>query len=571
MGIHAILVLLSDNTARAVIFSMLVCIGVWTIIDYVRMSTWVQIKEYRRDRIRDFLQTAQGKHWFFNRPFVYVHLIVFLSVCVHSVWPYTNRPDFAHFFNLIAQIFFLMFGIAILELAFFGYKKLKKTFVAPKITKKLLLLVLTSFLIEIGLFLGWTNLLSEFPYIFFIFAAGLIVPLFLRPTILCVTAWLLSFPTTWAKAYYVARARKKLLQYPNLMVIGITGSYGKSSVKTFLSTVLETKKRIITTPKNINTEIGVARFILASDFTDKEIFVCEMGAYTKGEIKLICDMVYPKIGILTTVAPQHLSLFGSMQAIQKTKYELLRALPHDSLAITNADNAYCREFLGELTARTIQTFGHNNAYTPTARIVSATATQKGITGSLEIAGKHISIEAPVYGVHQMENIAPVYLVAAYLGMSEADILSALQHIHTPEGTLRVQKSGNITVIDDSYNANPDGFVAALTVLETIAASESMKRIVISRGMLELADQEESGYKQVADKMRAALIDELWCIDQHAYDMFNRLLQDTKVAVIFVQGVQTLHTKIEEVKKNDQVSVVLIENRVPFDIDAEFFT
>ena len=151
-----------------------------------------------------------------------------------------------------------------------------------------------------------------------------------------------------AQAILYFKSDKQTAQYPDLTVIGITGSYGKSSVKEFLGHFLETEFSVIKTPRNTNTEIGVAQFVLASNFADKDVFIVEMGAYRPGEIKLICDMVRPSIGVLTVIAEQHLSLFGSIKNIQSAKYELLRSLPTNGFAVTNADNAYCTELLDTL-------------------------------------------------------------------------------------------------------------------------------------------------------------------------------------------------------------------------------
>jgi len=133
-------------------------------------------------------------------------------------------------------------------------------------------------------------------------------------------------------------------------VIGITGSYGKSSTKEFLATILSAKYKVCKTSANRNSEIGVAETVLRELKPEHEIFIVEMGAYRTGEIKAICDIVHPTIGVLTAVSEQHLALFGSLEATKKAKYELIEALPENGIAIFNADNRATRE-LAEQTLK----------------------------------------------------------------------------------------------------------------------------------------------------------------------------------------------------------------------------
>ena len=125
--------------------------------------------------------------------------------------------------------------------------------------------------------------------------------------------------------------------------------------------MLKDNFQVVKTPANINTDIGIAR-ILLNNVTDKHnVFVVEMGAYNVGDLTEHCNIVHPEIGILTAISPQHLSLFGSIENIQKAKYELLRFLPKNGLAVTNSDNKYCREFLDEIKAKVL-TFGFEEEF-----------------------------------------------------------------------------------------------------------------------------------------------------------------------------------------------------------------
>ncbi|GAI48689.1 unnamed protein product, partial [marine sediment metagenome] len=136
-------------------------------------------------------------------------------------------------------------------------------------------------------------------------------------------------------------------QFKNLLVVGITGSYGKTSTKEFLATVLSKRFNVLKTKEHQNSEIGISRCILNELKPEHKVFIVEMGAYGKGGIKLLCDIAKPKIGILTGMNEQHLALFGSQENIIKTKYELIENLPSDGMAIFNGNNKYCSELYGK--------------------------------------------------------------------------------------------------------------------------------------------------------------------------------------------------------------------------------
>ena len=132
-----------------------------------------------------------------------------------------------------------------------------------------------------------------------------------------------------------------------MTIIGVTGSYGKTSVKFYLETLLQTKFSTLVTPESYNTPMGVVITIRTMMKPTHEIFVCEMGARYTGEIKELCDLVHPDHGIIASVGPQHLDTFGSLENIQKTKFELADSLPEGGMLFLNGDNEYINEQLKE--------------------------------------------------------------------------------------------------------------------------------------------------------------------------------------------------------------------------------
>ena len=197
----------------------------------------------------------------------------------------------------------------------------------PKFTKKIIFLFLICFLAEILLIL-------YFSFVWVIILTIIFIPLIF-----------LSFqiPSAIWRKILINKAEEKRLKFKNLLVIGITGSFGKTSTKEFLATILSEKFKVLKTREHQNSEVGMSQCILHELKQEHEIFVCEMGAYNKGGIKLLCDIAKPKIGILTGINEQHMATFGSQENIIKTKYELIESLPEDGIAFFNARNKYCLE------------------------------------------------------------------------------------------------------------------------------------------------------------------------------------------------------------------------------------
>ena len=150
---------------------------------------------------------------------------------------------------------------------------------------------------------------------------------------------------------FFERARKKLESRPDLIKIGITGSYGKTSTKFVLRDILSQKYRVLATPASFNTPMGLSRVINEQLKGEHQIFIAEMGARHVGDIKELCELVHPKYGLLTSVGPQHLETFGSIENIAGTKYELIEALPSDGIAFFSSDGSYVDRLFANASAR----------------------------------------------------------------------------------------------------------------------------------------------------------------------------------------------------------------------------
>ncbi|MFB6182350.1 MAG: UDP-N-acetylmuramoyl-tripeptide--D-alanyl-D-alanine ligase [Candidatus Magasanikbacteria bacterium] len=501
------------------------------LFDYIKFSYIWQLKEYRLDRFRDFITSNRGKDFLLSYPLVWRTIIGLLLLLV----PY---PD----------LIFLKYALVVFlgwELLYNCYHLINKGLARPTPTKKIILLILTAIAFEVAVIWFTQSWYSIIWILIFRFL-----------TVSSVVG-ILYIPTNIAKSIYIRKATSKMEKFNDLTVIGITGSYGKTTVKNYLSEILSCKYSVIKTPKNINTPIGVSQHILSSDFQDKDIYVVEMGAYRRGEIKEICDIVNPRIGILTAIDKEHLSLFGSVEAIQKTKYELLRSIPDNGLVITNADNKYCTEFLGELSAE-VKTFGIDEENEPDFLVKDIESSHNQLSFKANIGGEEVNFKASVIGGHNAENIAAATLAANFLDVSIEDIKDECLSLETPERRLTIRDYGRARIIDDSYNSNPKGFKAALNVLSTFSSDK--KHIVITRGMLELGEESFEAHKRIGEEI-SFYADELVIISKDSEKALKAGILEkyrTKVKTIF-----DIDDLLEYVRSlYDTNSVILIENRLP---------
>ncbi|EKE20006.1 MAG: UDP-N-acetylmuramyl pentapeptide synthase [uncultured bacterium] len=518
----------------------LIIICIWVVIailDYGEFCYVWQLKEYRLDRFRDFISTKQGKS--FLKSYLVLGRFAML-VILGFVWMINAK----FVLSLVAPILFF-------EILRIGHKLFKRQAKRPKKTIKAVMIIFASLFFEF------------FVWYYFPGPVGFFAIFALRFVVLTTMVFLLYLPTKMIKLLLVFLAAKKIKKFPKLKVIGITGSYGKTTVKTFLDQILREKFKVITTPKNINTEIGVAKFILSSNFSGKEIFIVEMGAYNMGEIKMICDMVRPEIGILTAINEQHLSLFGSIENIQKAKYELLLSLPENGLAITNADNKYCMELLSSIGSQKV-TCGSEEGNKPDCLIENVGLKNNGdLQFSLEINKKEFPMEAPVIGKHNAFNVAVSVMAAHYLGMSMKEISQQVQKLELPEGTLRLHKYGHSVIIDDSYNSNPDGFKSALEILQ--AYPSDFRKIVITRGMIELGEKSSERHIEIG-KMISEVADELVIIVGNNAEELKSGAKDSTLEILSIYDSEKLFEYVQKFKNS--ACAVLLENRIPSNVHAQ---
>lgn len=288
---------------------------------------------------------------------------------------------------------------------------------------------------------------------------------------------------------YWNEASAILKSMPDLTVVGITGSYGKTSTKHYLNRILSENFEVIMTPGSFNTPMGVIRTIREMMKPYDKVFICEMGAKQKGDIKEICDLVNPEMGIITAVGPMHLESFKTMENVQSTKFELVDALPSDGFAVINNDFEYCanREVNNVETARyCIQSKGSGDCSYMAEDIKY---TPQGTVFNVKCPDNHkFELSTKLVGACNIENLLGAVIIALRLGMDEKTIQRAVSRIEQVEHRLSLKQTpGGVTIIDDAFNSNPAGSRMALEVLSSFTGG---KRIIVTPGMIELGDKQE---------------------------------------------------------------------------------
>ena len=282
--------------------------------------------------------------------------------------------------------------------------------------------------------------------------------------------------------YYIRDAKKLLASCKNLKIIGITGSFGKTSVKYYLTHLLEVRYNTLMTPESYNTPMGVVKTIRTSLRATHEIFVCEMGAKYVGDIKELCDIVHPQRGIVTSIGEQHLESFGSVENIIKTKYELADALPEDGTLYVNLSSETIAKNPPLRTAVTYGLRPDADFYATDLEVDTG-----GTRFTLVHGDEKQRFSTKLIGEANVVNIVGAIAAAYGFGIPLAELVPAVRTLRCVPHRMELLDRGDMAIIDDAFNSNPAGAAAAL---ETLGRFDAVK-IIVTPGMIELGDRSDA--------------------------------------------------------------------------------
>ena len=385
---------------------------------------------------------------------------------------------------------------------------------------------------------------------------ALLLLFILQPFVILLVNWINSPVERAIDRHYVQDAARILRQMPDLTVIGVTGSYGKTSVKYFLNTLLSSQYHVLQTPGNYNTTLGVVRTIREYMKPFHEIFICEMGAREVGDIREICDLVHPDYGIITSIGPQHLQSFHTIENIIGTKFELADAVPAGGKVFLNYDNEYIR---GHKIDKNIISYGIMGEDVAFRAYDIAVSPNGSVFKMKDEHGAEFEFHTRLVGNHNVQNIAGAIAVAHTLGIPMEKLRYPVKQLESVPHRLQLIKQRGRIVLDDSYNSNKNGFKAAL---DTLAMFQEL-RILMTPGMVELGEKQYDENKEVgvyaADKCDYAVL-----VGKEQTKPIQDGLQEAGFSRSKMIVVDTLQEAFQMVNAipDERQKVVLIENDLP---------
>lgn len=356
------------------------------------------------------------------------------------------------------------------------------------------------------------------------------------------------------------------VQHLQPFVIGVTGSFGKTSVKHMLGHVLQMHAPTLWTPGSVNTPMGNTRFIRENLRSYHKYFVVEMGAYGQGSIGRLCALTPPDMAIVTAVGPAHYERFKTLDAVAETKFELPRAAVAKNLANMVITHEHVLAFAAvqdfqQAHPETLSVVGYGTGCE--LQILDVTQKPEGLDVKVHWGTRSWVLQAPLYGQHHARNLAMVFLAACKLGMKPQQVVAALKTVPQIQHRLQVlpQADGSV-LIDDAFNSNPQGFVHAMELMDMLAKHHGGRRILVTPGMVELGARHDEDHRQVAARA-AAMTDVVLAVCPRRMPTFVETYQQQKEDQQILELCPTFAAAQAwlqaNVRKGD---VVLLENDLP---------
>jgi len=373
-------------------------------------------------------------------------------------------------------------------------------------------------------------------------------------------AMIINFPIERGVYHYFEhKAKAKIKSMPNLKLIGITGSYGKTSCKNILADILNVKYNALPTPKSLNTLNGLMITINNKLSKFDDIFIAEMGAYVVGEINKLCELVTPKYGIITSIGTAHLATFGSRQNIQKGKMELIEFLPEDGVGVLNKDDENQRTYDLKNNCKIIW-IGIDSEDVD-IRACNIKCSGKGTTFDVKFRNDKqlYQFETKLLGRHNVYNILSAVALGYEFGIDIKDLQFGVKKVRPIEHRLELKKLGNFYQIDDAYNSNPVGAKSALDVLDMMDGD----RIVVTPGMVELGPEEEKLNKKFGEQIADVANKVILIGEQRTKPIYDGLIKAgfKKENIYISNDVREAYTILNNLKgKKDMYA--LFENDLP---------
>jgi len=495
-----------------------------------------QLKEYHIGRFIDHFRTEMGKKLIF-------HPLQLLKLVLIPFLFYFFFPGFV-----------ILISIYIIESIFFFKSLFQGGGKKPVLTKKTFFLIVITLIFQI-LFVS-IHCQKNLRFLILLLILDILTPVIISGILL-----LFQPLTVFWRRQVIEKAKQKRIKHKDLLVIGITGSYGKTSTKEFLTTILEAKFNVLKTKAHQNSEVGISQCILEELEPSHEVFVVEMGAYNKGGIKLLSDIVKPKIGILTGINEQHMVLFGSQENIIRTKFELIESLPAEGVAIFNGNSGHIMTLKPQIDRLNLKskifcsTRARADIWAENIKAERETLSFKVISKEGETANFKLNL----FGAHNVENILLAVACAKELGLNLEKIARACEKIKPSQSGMELKKTASeLNLIDATYSANFNSVISHLNYLKVWKG----KKIIIMPCLIELGAASREVHRRMGEG--AAKVCDLAIIttEEHFEDIKKGAMAGgmREEDILFLQDPNLIFEVIKPFCQPE--NVILLEGRVP---------
>lgn len=531
-----------NNPTFYIIVILSIFNGITLCLVSTKLFQIVQLSGYKFSGYKEWLKDTKIK--FVSRLFMLSFLSLISILVTNSL-----LDGFDGYYSYVGLIFYAYFCIVfIINIA----KSPQKS--PLKQTKRMNRLIAVTFVCATLISFGLISVVTE--YIPFIKYGILVVTPLLMPILVPFVNLLLTPIETLARKTYLVKASNKLEKMPDLIKIGITGSYGKTSTKHILNVMLSKKYSVCMTPHSFNTPMGLTKVVLKYLQKKHQILIAEMGARNVGDIKYLCKLINPKHAIITSVGSQHMSTFKSKENIAKTKYELVEHIS-DGFVVFNGNSKGSKSLFDKCDKnKFLSGVNIKNGF---CDISEVKLDKNGTEFKLTINSESVMCKTSMVGKYILENIATSATLAYKLGVSLKQIQESIEELKPTPHRMEISQNNGLTIIDNSYNSSQESSVAALDILKLF---EEGRKIIVTPGLVEMGYMEEGVNilfgEQIADVCDIAII-----VNKSNKQAIKEGLENKKFNQENIYCVDTLN----EVKvllptitqKND---VVLFQNDLP---------
>lgn len=506
----------------------------------------IQISGYHLRGYFDWLKDTRAKH------IVRLAMLTLLSTMAIFVTNVIFNP-YEKYLSYLGFGFYLVFSLIFIRKIYRAPQKtpLKMT---HRMNRYMILFYILSLLLSFGLVALSSLYLDVYGY-----GAIALTPICL-PLLVPFVHWLMKPLERAISKGYIKRTKERLEENPNLIKIGITGSFGKTSTKNFLNTLLSEKYSVCATPANFNTPMGVTKTVLQCLAPLHQVLIAEMGARKVGDIKELCEIVEPQYGIITAVGEQHMATFQSIDNIRRAKSELSDYLgANNGYCVFDGDNEITRKIFDNAKCEKSVIGIGNNEYKIYATNIKVSTT--GTDFDLNIEGMEtIKVKTKLFGEHNVNNLLLCVDIAIKLGLNREELERGLARIMPVEHRLQlIQGENDVIILDDAYNASIEGSKRAL---EVMSMWKDRRKIVITPGLVELGTMERIANYELGKRI-AKVADIVIIVNKVHFLSVKQGLLDEKFDESKIYNAENLNGAISTLQEILQPrDIVLWENDLP---------